>query len=80
MRKLLILFVWVPLVLLPATAGAEEKGWERQWKEMVAEAKKEGKVVVMGSADPKLAVHEFALIGRPLVAEHARQVARERCG
>jgi iron(III) transport system substrate-binding protein len=31
---------------------AQEKGWEAQWNKIVAEARKEGKVVVMGSADP----------------------------
>lgn len=37
-----------------ASASAQEKDWERQWNRILAEAKKEGKVVVMGSADPVL--------------------------
>ena len=52
MREFRIWFLWVPLVLLATTAGAQEKGWEGKWKEIFAGAKKEGKVVVMGSADP----------------------------
>jgi iron(III) transport system substrate-binding protein len=34
--------------------SAQEKGWEKQWNELVAAAKKEARVVVMGSADPVL--------------------------
>jgi len=52
MRKISIRFLWVPLVLIATTAAAQQKGWESQWKEILAGAKKEGKVVVMGSADP----------------------------
>jgi len=52
MRKIGIRFLWVPLVLIATTAGAQQKGWESQWKEILAAAKKEGKVVVMRSADP----------------------------
>ncbi len=37
---------------LSSLAAAQEKGWETQWNKIVAEARKEGKVVVMGSADP----------------------------
>jgi iron(III) transport system substrate-binding protein len=45
----------MPLVLavsLILPALAQEKGWERQWSEVVASAKKEGKVVVLGPSDP----------------------------
>lgn len=31
---------------------AQEKNWEKQWNQILTEARKEGKVVVMGSADP----------------------------
>lgn len=40
------------VVAFAAAALAQEKSWEAQWQEWVAAAKKEGKVVVMGSADP----------------------------
>jgi iron(III) transport system substrate-binding protein len=39
---------------LPLSAWGQDKGWEKQWSELVAEAKKEGKVVVMGTASPEL--------------------------
>lgn len=35
-------------------AFAQERGWEIQWNQFAAEARREGKVVVMGSADPTL--------------------------
>ncbi len=38
------------VTVLPASA--QEKGWEREWNETLAAAKKEGKVVVAGSPDP----------------------------
>jgi iron(III) transport system substrate-binding protein len=47
MQWLLILFFALP-------ALGQEKGWEKQWDETLAAARKEGKVVVMGSADPVL--------------------------
>lgn len=37
---------------LVASAWGQEKGWEKEWSQTLAAAKKEGKVVVMGSADP----------------------------
>jgi iron(III) transport system substrate-binding protein len=40
------------VVGLVAPALAQDKGWERQWNEILAAARKEGKVVVLGSADP----------------------------
>ena len=36
-------------------------------------------VVVMRAADAELAVHELALVRRPLVGEEPRDVAGERC-
>jgi len=35
-----------------APAGAQERAWEKQWNQILTGARKEGKVVVMGSADP----------------------------
>jgi ABC-type Fe3+ transport system substrate-binding protein len=40
------------LVLWGAPGGAQTKGGEKDWQEVVAAAKKEGKVVVAGSPDP----------------------------
>jgi iron(III) transport system substrate-binding protein len=40
------------VVGLVVPALAQDKGWERQWNEILAAARKEGKVVVLGSADP----------------------------
>ena len=41
------------LVLLLATAAsAQQKGWEKEWNETLAAAKKEGRVAVAGSPDP----------------------------
>lgn len=43
--------VWLVLFFaLPA--WAQDKGWEQEWKETLAAAKKEGRVVVAGSPDP----------------------------
>jgi iron(III) transport system substrate-binding protein len=39
------------LLLLPAAAYAQ-KGWEKEWNEILAAAKKEGRVSVAGSPDP----------------------------
>lgn len=47
--------VFTVLLLISGLAfpiQAQEKNWEKQWNQILAEAKKEGKVVVMGSADP----------------------------
>jgi len=46
----LIPWLWVLFLFQPVLA--QEKGWEKQWNELIAGAKKEGKVVVFGSADP----------------------------
>lgn len=51
----MILYLAVLALFAMAVPGwAQDKGWEKRWNEMVAAAKKEGKVVVMGSADPVL--------------------------
>jgi len=42
------------LVVSSSPAAGQQRGWETQWSQIVAEARKEGKVVVMGSADPTL--------------------------
>jgi iron(III) transport system substrate-binding protein len=44
-RVLIALFFSLP-------AWAQEKGWEKRWDEMVAAAKREGRVIVEGPADP----------------------------
>jgi iron(III) transport system substrate-binding protein len=38
--------------LLATTAFAQQKGWEKEWNETLAAAKKEGRVTVAGSPDP----------------------------
>lgn len=40
------------VAVLVAPGWAEERAWEKQWSQIVAAARREGKVVVMGSADP----------------------------
>jgi iron(III) transport system substrate-binding protein len=40
------------LLLLPSPALAQQKGWEKEWNETLAAAKKEGRVTVAGSPDP----------------------------
>jgi iron(III) transport system substrate-binding protein len=40
------------LLLLTTAASAQQKGWEKEWSETLAGAKKEGRVVVAGSPDP----------------------------
>lgn len=49
-----LLLAMLALLSLVVPTWAEDKGWEKQWSEIVAAATKEGKVVVMGSADPVL--------------------------
>ena len=39
-------------LILNASLWAREKGWEAEWKRVVAASKKEGKVVVTGDPDP----------------------------
>ena len=40
------------LVLTVTPAWSQDKGWEKEWNETLAAAKKEGRVVVAGSPDP----------------------------
>ncbi len=49
MKNLLVLLI--SLALAPA-AVAQPSDWQKQWDETLAAAKKEGKVVVVGSPDP----------------------------
>jgi len=47
--------LWISLFLFVGLAhpvSAKSIGWEREWNEILSAAKKQGKVVVMGSADP----------------------------
>jgi iron(III) transport system substrate-binding protein len=39
-------------LLLATTASAQPKGWEKEWTDTLAAAKKEGRVAVAGSPDP----------------------------
>ena len=50
-----IMKILLPLLFflsLGLPALAQQSGWEKQWSEILSAARKEGKVVVMGSADP----------------------------
>lgn len=49
MVKTILLFV---AMLFASAALADEADWQKTWNEALAAAKKEGKVVVIGSADP----------------------------
>ena len=40
------------ILLLATTALAQQKGWEKEWNDTLAAAKKEGRVAVAGSPDP----------------------------
>ena len=40
------------VLLLATAASAQQKGWEKEWNETLAAAKKEGRVAVAGSPDP----------------------------
>jgi len=40
------------LAFLASSTSAQQRGWEKDWNESLAGAKKEGKVVVAGSPDP----------------------------
>jgi len=53
--------IWMKAIALcwsifcfPLLALAQQKSWETQWEEILSGARKEGRVVVMGSADPVL--------------------------
>jgi iron(III) transport system substrate-binding protein len=51
-REVVMLLVVLVLIAFAVPLHAQEKGWEQEWRRIVAEARKEGTVVVMGSADP----------------------------
>ena len=40
------------LMVLVAPVWAQEKGWEKEWNEILRAAKKEGRVIIQGSPDP----------------------------
>ncbi|HEY2920719.1 MAG TPA: hypothetical protein VGK77_17180 [Candidatus Binatia bacterium] len=46
------LTVMILLVGLLGPVYAQQKGWEKEWNEAMAGAKKDGKVVVATSPDP----------------------------
>jgi iron(III) transport system substrate-binding protein len=52
MRLSFSIVIFILVAISPIPGWAQDRGWEKRWNEMVAEAKKEGKVVVMGQADP----------------------------
>jgi len=49
---MIILLQWLLIVGLATSVWAQEKGWEKEWNRILAAAKREGKVVVAGVADP----------------------------
>ena len=50
--KLIIQFLFI--VSLATLAWTQETDWKQNWRQVVTAAQREGKVVVMGSADPVL--------------------------
>ena len=46
-----MLTTFLLLILLSVPAWAQKQGWEKEWKETLAAARREGKVVVAGGAD-----------------------------
>ncbi|MGH7773169.1 MAG: ABC transporter substrate-binding protein [Candidatus Binatia bacterium] len=47
---MILIALW--LVLLIAPSWAQERTWDKEWNQLLTAAKKEGKVVVVGSPDP----------------------------
>ncbi len=47
-----MLIVVLLMFFLAVPVWAEEKGWEKEWNQTLAAARREGKVVVFGPADP----------------------------
>lgn len=66
--KVMVIFLLV--MGLVVTAGAQERGWEQKWNEILTAARKEGKVVIKGVTDRnlrrKLPVAFRARFGIPL--------------
>jgi iron(III) transport system substrate-binding protein len=52
LRVLLLFFQLLLFNAFAAAAWSSEPNWDKQWKETIAAANKEGRIVVMGSADP----------------------------
>ncbi len=52
-EKIKISVVTLLVAFLTVPVWAQEKGWEKIWNETIAAAKKEGKVVVVGPAEPE---------------------------
>jgi len=52
MRKLIALLAAV--LLAPAVAPAQPADWQKTWEQTLAAARKEGKVVIVGSPDPTM--------------------------
>jgi len=48
-----VLVIFIMLAFLPVPAWTQSQDWEKEWNEIIAAAKKEGKVVVKGDDDPK---------------------------
>jgi|SoiMetStandDraft_2_1073263.scaffolds.fasta_scaffold01988_2 iron(III) transport system substrate-binding protein len=72
------------LVLFVHPAWAQQKGWETEWNETLAAAKKEGKVVVANSPDPAMRdifarfQARFGITGEHLSAGASRIAGRLR--
>src|SRR5262245_43228126 len=47
-----MLRVMILLLFAASAVCAQQKGWEKEWNDTLAAAKKEGKVAVAGSPDP----------------------------
>jgi len=48
------MLVAIILLLLPSLTWAQTEGWEQEWKDLLAGARKEGRVVVTGDPDPAM--------------------------
>jgi len=47
-----MLWIILPITLFGSLAFAQDKGWEKEWANLLSAARKEGRVVVSGPADP----------------------------
>ena len=50
--RVLVIFIMLAFVTMPA--WAQSRGWEKKWKKILHEARREGKVVLRASSDPVL--------------------------
>jgi len=48
------MLIAILLLLLPSLSWAQATGWEKEWKDLLAGARKEGRVVVTGDPDPAM--------------------------